>query len=276
MGDGSLAALQRFVADAVTRLSAVGQDAELVAGVERLVVPSPRGMSPAARLDVYREQFWLRHVPSLEEDYPTLSWVIGGGSAFRELAIEYLAACPPRTWDLQRLGEALAAYVASHAPWQGDTLAHDAARLDWAFMEAFDTADAAPFDPSILSVAPEDAWPLATIVLHPAVRLLALAHPVHKLRHDLRNGSAALRPPAASTHVVVWRDAACCLQATAVEEAALSLLGLLAGGAPLGQACDAVAQRSSGQEASDLGSRVSSWFQQWTASGWVSAVRFPG
>lgn len=274
MGVGSLETLQRFVANAATRGSAVGRDPELVAEAERLVVPSPRGMSPADRLEVYREQFWLRHVPSLEEDYPTVSWVVGGSSRFHDLAVEYLSASLPRTWDLQRLGEGLPAHVANNAPWQGDVLVHDAACLDWAFMEAFDAADAAPFDPRVLSVAPEDAWPLATIAFHPSVRPLSLAHPVHDLRQTLTNCSAPQRPTPARTHVVVWRDATCSLQAIALEGGAHALLVALIGGTPLGQACAAAARATGAEDASGLGQKVSSWFQQWTASGWVSAVRF--
>jgi hypothetical protein len=274
--NGSLEALQTFLVRVAMRESALGDDAGLVADAERLVAPSPRGMSPADRLDVYREQYWLRHVPSLEEDYPTLSWALGGPTRFRELAIEYLKAFPPRTWDLQKLGEGLPSYVAGTAPWQGDRLVSDAARIDWAFMEAFDAADVPPFDAHVLSVAPEDAWPLATIVFHPSVRALTVAYPVHDLRQAVRDGSARERPAAATTHVVVWRDAACRLQTVAIEREAFALLSALAINIPLGQACDAVARLSGIEAAADLGQKVSSWFQQWTASGWVSAVRFVG
>jgi hypothetical protein len=277
MVSGSLGALQTFFAHAAMRDSTVGSDAEAIAEAERLIVPSLRGMSPADRLDVYREQYWLRHVPSLEEDYPTLSWALGGPAPFRELAIRYLTAVPPRTGDLQRLGEGLPSYVANNAPWQGDLLVSDAARIDWAFMEAFDAADAPPFDVGVLSVAPEDAWPLATIMFHPAVRALTLGHPVHDLRQAVKDGSARDRPAAATTHVVVWRDSACRLQAVAIEQQAFALLSALASGVPLGQACDAIAFTSGDTEsAADLGPKVSSWFQRWTASGWVSSVRFAG
>ncbi|MGO9833729.1 MAG: putative DNA-binding domain-containing protein [Polyangiaceae bacterium] len=276
MVNGSLEALQTFFVRVAMRRSALGDDAGLVADAERLVVPSPRGMSPADRLDVYREQYWLRHVPSLEEDYPTLAWAVGGPAPFRELAVDYLTAFPPRTWDLQKLGEGLPSHVANSAPWQGDLLVSDAARIDWAFMEAFDAADAPPFDAHVLSVAPEDAWPLATIAFHPSVRALTVAHPVHDLRQAVRDGSVRERPTATTTHVVVWRDAGCRLQAVAIEREAFALLSSLASGMPLGQACDAVARLYGAEAAADLGPKVSSWFQQWTASGWVSAVRFAG
>lgn len=276
MGDNSLEALQRFVADSALRDRAIGRDAGLVAEAERLVLPSSRGMSPADRLDVYREQFWLRHVPSLEEDFPTLSWAVGGPSRFQVLATEYLSACPPRTWDLQRLGEFLPAHVAHHPRWQDDILVRDAARLDWAFMEAFDAPDAAPFDPRSLAAVTEDAWALATVVFHPSVRALSFAYAVHELRRSLKGDSAPQRPLPANTHVVVWRDATCALQAIEIEGAAHALLVALTIGTPLGEACDAAVRAVESSDPSELGTKVSSWFQQWTASGWVSALRVSG
>ena len=93
----------------------------------------------------------------------------------------------------------------------------------------------------------------------------------------MKDGSARDRPAAATTHVVVWRDSACRLQAVAIEQQAFALLSALASGVPLGQACDAIAFTSGDTEsAADLGPKVSSWFQRWTASGWVSSVRFAG
>jgi hypothetical protein len=46
------------------------------------------------------------------------------------------------------------------------------ARLEWAYIEAFDAADAPALDPLKLSGIPESAWETARILLDPAVRLL--------------------------------------------------------------------------------------------------------
>ncbi|HEX3345568.1 MAG TPA: putative DNA-binding domain-containing protein, partial [Polyangiaceae bacterium] len=103
MGEHDLGELQRFVRDAVRGSVPIGGDTPLAAGAEARVAPSAR-MSSYERLEVYREQFWLRHLASLDDDFPTLAWVLGGHGPFRELATAYLRAWPPRTWDLQRLG----------------------------------------------------------------------------------------------------------------------------------------------------------------------------
>jgi hypothetical protein len=282
-----LASVQRFVTDAVRGTTLIGDDATLAAQAEALLAPSARGMTPQDRLEVYREQFWLRHLASLDEDYPTLIWVLGnehqaasrdssnriGREAFRELALGYLGACPPGHWDLQWLGAGLPAYLAGDARWSTDALARDAARLDWAFMEAFDAPDSPPFDPSVLASTPEDSWPAARLELHASLSLLALDHPVHELRQALRNEAPVERPSPAVTCVVVYRDPACFLRAVAIEPLAFELLGMLRGGVPLGEACEAAA-RVSQRDPLEIGDKLGGWFQQWTAGGWISAVRF--
>ncbi len=272
MGERDLADLQRFVSDAVRGTTVVRGDPALLATAETLISPSPRGMTSHERLEVYREQFWLRHLASIDEDFPTLTWVLGGHDAFRELATEYLRACPPRTWDLQRLGVDLPAYLAGHPRWADDALACDAARLDWAFMEAFDAPDSPPFDARVLASTPEDAWPSARIDLHASLRLLSLGHPVHELRDSLREGAAIERPRPSPTHLVVHRDAGCFLRVVAVEPLAFELLETLRGGAPLGEACEATA-RTSQRDPQEIGERLGGWFQQWTAGGWIRGVR---
>jgi hypothetical protein len=268
-----LAALQRIVTDAVRLPSLIGEDEDLVRRVEELVAPSARGMSAVERLEVYREQFWLRHLPSLEDDYPTLAWAVGR-DAFHALGTEYLLACPPRTWNLQELGADLPGYVASRLPWNSDAIACDAARLDWAFMEAFDAPDAPPLDPRALASVPEDKWQDARIAFNPSCRALPLAYPLHELRNALKQGHACERPAPQVSPTIVCRDAARNLHATAVEPLAFALITALREGALLGEACEHIARSLGETDPSTLGPRVGAWFQEWTARGWVTAVRF--
>ncbi len=271
MGDRSLDALQRFVADAIGGEPEVGLRPEIAARARDLIAPGSRGLDAAARLEIYREQFWLRHLSNLGDDFPTLQWVVGP-TAFRDIAAAYLNTHPPRTWDLQRLGADLPSFLSRIAPWSADTLALDAARLDWAFMEVFDAPDAGPLDLQAFAATPEDAWPAARIELHPALRRVALAHPAHDLRGAVKSGQARERPAVAATRVVVWRDSRCFLHATAIEPLAFELLGELAAGAPLGPACEAVAAAHAGEGAA-VSEQLGAWFRRWTAEGWLSAVR---
>jgi len=235
MGERDLASLQRFMAGALQRPAPLGID--LAPEVESLVAPSARGMTPTERLEVYRDQFWVRHLQNLADDFPTLAWAIGGADAFAALAGDYLRASPPSTWDLQRLGAAMPMFVAGHERLGSDEVARDAARLDWAFMEIFDAPDAPPFDPRVLAATPEDAWPGARVHLHPALRTLVLGSPLLEVRDALKAaGREPERPAPSATHAVVWRDAACFPRGAAIEPAPHALLVRLARGEALGAA----------------------------------------
>jgi hypothetical protein len=270
----SLLDLQSWVVDAVQHPFPLTADSELARRIDRVIGASARGMGAAERLDVYREQFWLRHLSNLRDDFPTVAWALGP-DPFEKLSAEYLREFPPRTWDLHQLGADLPAYAASHAPWRDDALACDAARLDWAFMESHVAPDASPFDPRLLSCARDDAWPSARIGLHPSVRALTLVYPLHDVRRALKEGRGARRPSPQRTRLVVWRDARCSPRDVVIDPFAFALLTELANGAALGEAC----QRAAGAEGNEtnaaaMGERVSACFQEWTAIGWVSAVTF--
>ena len=263
MGDGQLEQLQRFVVDAIRGGASPVESNH--------VKESARGMTPAERVEVYREQFHLRHLKNVADDYPTLAWAIGGADAFAVLATEYLVAHPPRTWDLQRLGADMPQFVERHAKWGSSAHACDAARLDWAFMEIFDAPDAPPFDTSVLASTPEDRWPEARIELLPALRLVAMQSVLQEVRDAVRAGKQPAESPQAETRVVVWRDKACFLRHVAIDSGAFDLLRRLRDGDPLGSACEAAA-RAAGEDATRFGERVGAWFAEWTANAWIARV----
>jgi Putative DNA-binding domain/NGO1945 C-terminal domain len=264
VGDGQLEQLQRFVVDAIRGGASPDEPHH--------VRESARGMTPAERVEVYREQFRLRHLKNLADDYPTLAWAIGGADAFAALATDYLLAHPPRTWDLQRLGADMPPFVETHAKWGSRARACDAARLDWAFMEIFDAPDGPPFDTSVLANTPEDRWPEARIELLPALRVVAMQSPLQDVRDALRSGKQPGEPPQAETRVVVWRDKACFVRHVAIDSGAFDLLAHLRAGDPLGPACEAAA-RTAGEDATRFGEHVGAWFAQWTANAWIARVR---
>jgi len=272
--ESPLLGLQSFMIDAVRLLSPIAESEGVASRVEQLVTPGARGLTAAERLDVYREQFWLRHLPNLRDDYPTLAWAVGG-DAFERLSIEFLRTFPPRTWDLRRLGADLPAHVASRAPWDEDAMACGAARLDWAFMESNAANDASPLDPRLLLASPESAWPSARVGLHPSVRRLVIGHPLHRVRSALKHGDTPERPSPESTYIVVCRDEQSLPRATAIDSFAFALLDELERGVPLGEACENVVRAEmSLANGAAIGDRVAACFQQWTASGWVSSVAF--
>lgn len=200
----SLAAMQRALTELLRSPDSIAADSERSAFAEGLASASDR-LTPAMQLDIYREQFFLRHLDVLHEDFRSLAHRLGDG-AFETLAKAYLKAFPPRSFTLRDLGAELPGFVASTAPWNGDTLLADLARVEWAFVEAFDAASEPALDSAAVASVPEEAWPSARLVLQPSVQRVALRHAAHDYRHAIRNGEPVAGPPEArASFVVVFR-----------------------------------------------------------------------
>ncbi|WP_394844655.1 DNA-binding domain-containing protein [Pendulispora brunnea] len=260
-----LADLQAFLAQAATSARPIPDDPALAAEAELVATGNAR-LSPAQQVDIYREQFWFRHLASLEEDYPTLQHLLGN-DGFQALCRRYLDAHPPDSFSLRDLAAKMPDFLAHTDPYRADALLADCARLEWAFIEAFDAADAPPFDASVLATTEEEAWERAVIVFHPSLRFLALSHPVHGFRAAIRRGETPERPGPEPTHCIVYR-ANDIVGVEVVEPMAFALLERLARGMPLGPAGEEVAAMDASVEAS-----IGAWFQAWVALGWLREVR---
>jgi hypothetical protein len=267
----ALSEVQAHMGAAVVRTAPIEDDGALAEATRRIVAPGVR-LSPVQQLEIYREQFWLRHIGAMKEDFVTLHHLLGE-DAFRSLCERYLAAHPPESFTLRDLGDRFAEFVRATEPWSKDTLLHDCARLEWAFIDAFDAADAPPLDPVSIAEAPEEAWGGARVVLHPSMRLVAMEHPAHVYRAQVRDEKKPERPAPAATRVVVYRGPEK-LMYIAVEPLAFDLLARLAKGVPLAAACEEVAAGAAVADDAELETKVGGWFQAWAAYGWVSRVEF--
>ena len=91
--------LQTMFAEALVRPQSIAKAPEWVARGERELTGSER-LAPIEQLDVYREQFWLRHVHCVEEDFPVLAALVGP-ERFEALVAAYLAKHPPVHFQLR-------------------------------------------------------------------------------------------------------------------------------------------------------------------------------
>jgi hypothetical protein len=265
----NLADSQKFVARALQATVIVDDQPEGPSVTPRFVAGSAR-LTPTAQLEIYREQFWLRHVDAIKDDYATL-FALLGHDAFHSLAEAYLAAHPPTAFSLRDLGADLPVFVATHAPYSEDRLLLDCARLEWAFVEAFDAADATPIAAEAIAAVDEDAWAGARLSFHPALYVVSLEYPAHDYRTIVRRGEDVPRPERAPAHVAIYRGTES-LQYVEIEPLANALYERLAHGEPLGDACEAVASTVP-HGALLLEEKVGAWFQFWAASGWITAIQ---
>jgi hypothetical protein len=263
---------QRWMATLLRHRRRLSRDPELAEQVRRHITGNDR-LSPAEQLEIYREQFWLRHTSALLEDFPGLSEVLGQRD-WERLVEGYLADHVPRSFTLRDLGRALPEYVAGQRDLPHLDLCTSMARLEWAYVEVFDAADAPPLDAAELAGIPPEAWEHARIQLSPALRLVAVTHPVADLRRALRRGDASESlpiPDAKQQYLVIYRHQRR-LYDKRVSPAAFALLREFERGTPLVAACERAIEQEP-DEAAELQGKLGDWFAIWGKLGWFSGVR---
>jgi hypothetical protein len=196
----NLLELQRRVAGAV--MSPL--DASVSAEAKQLVKPNDR-LTSTERLNIYRRQYWYRILDSFNEDFPGLCAILGE-RAFQRLSHAYLTECPSQSFTLRNLGSGLEAWLGDRPEFAGQNraLALDMIRLEWAHIEAFDSAERKALGPEdLLELGPE-----LVLALQPHIGLLELRYPVDDLRikvnqnlEEHTRASNAVRAPA-RRHIV--------------------------------------------------------------------------
>lgn len=262
--------------------SADGRSMHTVA--ESFIAPNSR-LTAFERLEIYNRQYWFRVLGSLAEDYRALAAVVGA-DAFERLSIAYLAAHPSRSFSLRNLGSRLPAWLAANPAYAGrrHRIAVDVARIEWAFVEAFDSAEHAPL--TLAQVASLDAD--SRLGLQPHLQLIALDYPADNLvlglhkrekrqsseagieRDELQQAPVALprlrrRPTWVAAHRV---DLSVYYRRLQREE--FLTLTALQTGQPLAQAIASGFAESLIPQ-SRQAARIQNWFSTWAELGWICA-----
>jgi len=155
--------------------TADGRDMATVA--ESFIAPNSR-LNAFERLEIYNRQYWFRVLGALAEDFPGLRTVVGA-RAFEALSVAYLTAHPSRSFTLRNLGSKLVEWLAANPKYTGrrHRLALDVARIEWAFVEVFDSAEHTPL--TLDQIATLDAG--SKLALQPHLQLIALEYPADDL-----------------------------------------------------------------------------------------------
>lgn len=248
------------------------------------IAPNSR-LTAFERLEIYNQQYWLRVLGALAEDFPALRAVVGSRN-FNALSIAYLHEHPSRSFTLRNLGSQLVDWLGAHGEFAGRRhgLAVDVARIEWAFVEAFDNAEDTPLTLEQIATLDEDS----RLGLQPHVRLLALDYAADELvvalhQREKRQTSEAgaqqeetEEPPARLARlrrrkmwVAAHRVDLVVYYRRLEREEFLTLQAIRAGEA-LGAALEA------GFAASHIpvmrrAQRVQKWFAAWAELGWICA-----
>jgi len=130
------------------------------------------------RLEIYNRQYWFRLIDAVSDDFPALNAMLGA-KRFNALVLAYIRENPSTSWTLRDLGGKLPDWLAGHPEFAGKRhlLAIDIARLEWAYVEAFDRKKVAPLCAEDI----QGLGPDARITLQPHIQLLELRYPVDEL-----------------------------------------------------------------------------------------------
>jgi hypothetical protein len=138
------------------------------------------------RLEIYNRQYWFRVIAAVSEDFPALHAVLGQHK-FDSLVLAYLRENPSTSFSLRNLGARLPSWLASYPKLAGPqhALAVDVARLEWAYIEAYDGASLTPLGWQDFAGLGSES----TLRLQPHLQLLDLQHSVDEVVLAVHKGA---------------------------------------------------------------------------------------
>ncbi len=272
--------LQRWMASTIMRpltadfrMPTDGND-KLLGVIDSLIAPSPK-LSSLQRLEIYNRQYWFRLLDSLREDFPALVRLVGD-TVFRGLAEDYLQRNPSRSFTLRNLGSRLSSWLQGLADqelresesWHAGLryplqLLADVAALEWAYIEAFDSAE-------VPSLGGEDFGNgKLDLRLQPFVRPVALAFNISSFVVAVHNGEEnplTISQQPQTNYVAVYRRNFL-LVLERVPASAFPMLEALHRGDSLESAAEQ-ALNTQGLNPVEAAGEIQSCFTHWTSLGW--------
>jgi hypothetical protein len=251
---------------------------------ESFIAPNSR-LTAFERLEIYNRQYWFRVLSGLAEDFVALRAVLGS-HRFGALSVAYLNEHPSRSFTMRNIGSHLPTWLAAHPEFAGrrHALAVDVAKIEWAFVVAFDSAGRTPL--TLEQVGTLNAS--SRLSLQPHIELMELNYPAEDLvlelhqREKRQTSEAGVgsdeedQPPAKLPHIrrkPTWLAAhrvEFSVFYLRLEREAWQILGALRQGKTLAEAIDA-GFADSRIPAGRRAARLQKWFNQWAELGWICA-----
>ena len=236
-----------------------------------LVRPDAR-LGPVERLDIYADMYFYRLRDCLVEDFPKLAARIGD-ARFHNLATDYLLAHPSTHFSLRQLGSSLPGFLRTHPLEREFPALADLASLEWARVDVFDDADAAPLSRQELLEKGGSAPEKFAVALIPSARLLRVDAAVLPLWSRLDGGDAAeedgdrKRSARAETCAArVWRKGFSVLHRSLPADEEQCLRALAAGAATLAQLAELLLeQQPSGTPPEQAAQRLALLLDLWAS-----------
>jgi len=213
-------------ADRSAFAAALGRPGTNVAGLT-----DGRGRAAADRFRVYRNNVVVSLAEALEAAFPATRRLLGE-AFFRAAAVAYVEEEKPASPLLFRYGATFADHLARLPGVAPYPFVPEAARIEFARLQAYHAADAGPLPADALARLPLEALPAAVLAPHPATRLVAA--PAGGLSAWRRNQDPPLAPVEAAAALVTRPRLE--VMVTPLTAPAATFAAALLDGRPLGEA----------------------------------------
>jgi hypothetical protein len=288
-GTLSLEELQREMAAAVMQpltkddnMRATAADGRAMTEVAASFIAPNSRLTAFDRLEIYNRQYWYRVLGALAEDFPALRALVGE-RRFDALSIAYLTEHPSRSFTLRNLGSKLPEWLTAHPEHAGRRrrLAVDLARMEWAFIEAFDAPERNPLTQRQIAGLQGES----RLALQPCLQLVALSYPADDLVLELHKREKRQTSEAGVAHEESGEEVAIpklrprptwlavhrvdlSVYYRRIEREEFQTLVALRDGSALAEAIEAgfLGSRISQRQRPD---RVQEWFGSWAELGWI-------
>lgn len=230
------------------------------------VLHIPPGGDLTRRLHAYADGYPARIREALVESFPAVTHLIGEQQT-TELTRRYVAAFPPRSFNLNHAGSALVDFLRTDLTAESFPFLPDLAMLEWRVLRAFHAQELPPLDPAALAGWDDDAWQSAWLRFQPAVAVVSSPWPLRDL-HAARETPLAdidIDLRVGPDHVLVRRHGLL-VHTDAVDAVEARALQGLLGGTTLGNVMEQLADTDHDPAA------VSAWFGRWMQLGMIVHV----
>ena len=154
----------------------------------------PRGLEPARRLQVYRNNINFTLREGLQDIY-TATFALVGEDFFKHLAKCYLSEYPPRSGNICDLGENLPEFITTFEHLSGLPYLSDVSLIDWYSHIAFHSSSARACSISELAAVPQADHASVHLQLHPSVHVLESEFPAFDIWRYATNPDDIQDPP---------------------------------------------------------------------------------
>lgn len=138
------------------------------------------GAAQTRRFDVYRNNVTVAAIDALGEIYPAVQTLVGE-EFFRACARVYFDQSKPVSPLMHLYGADFGMFLDGFPPAQSLRYLGDVARLEYARLQAYHTADAAPITIADLAAVPADRADCVRLTVHPSVGLIRSPYPLVSL-----------------------------------------------------------------------------------------------